>query len=120
MDLKLTKNVVKGICSIKGPQVPYVLGDAGQANVMIHVALSDGTHMHFPDGSGAQATGSTVLPPGDYACTVMVAAFTHGAFGSTYLSSISIGGKKVASAEGEVPDGVEEEDDNQSFVLRVA
>ena len=120
MDLQLSKNVVKGICSIAGPQVPFVLGDSGQANVMIHVVISDGTHFSFPDGSGVQTTGSTVLPPGDYACTVMVAAFSHGAFGTSYNASISIGGKKVASAQGDVTDASEEEHDSQSFVLRVS
>ena len=120
MELQLTKSVVKGVCSITGPQVPFLLADTGQANVMIHVVLSDGTHVHFPDGSGTTTTSSTVLPPGDYACTVMVAAFSHGAFGSSYSSSISIGGKKVATAQGDLADDVEEEDDNQSFILRVA
>ena len=120
MDLQLTRNVIKGVCSITGPQVEFVLGDGGQANVMIHLVLSDGTHVHFPDGSGATTTSSTVLPPGDYSCTVMVAAFSHGAFGKTYASSISIGGKKVAAANGQLDDDTEEEDDSQSFVLRVA
>ena len=112
MDLQLSKNVVKGICSIGGPQVPYVLADTGQANVMIHVVISDGTHISFPDGSGLQTTGSTVLPPGDYACTVLVGAFSHGAFGTSYTASIAIGGKKVASAQGDVADASEEEHDS--------
>lgn len=119
MNLKLGKSVVKGVCTVSGPQVLFVLGDAGQANVMIHVALSDGTHIHFPDGSGTQTSRATVLPPGDYDCVVMVAAFTHGAFGSTYDTTVSVAGKKVATASGEVPSDVESEDDMQSFVLRV-
>ena len=120
MNLKLTKSVVKGVCIVAGPQVPFVLGDTGQANVMINVALSDGTHFHFPDGSGTQTSGATVLPPGDYDCAVMVAAFSHGAFGSSYNSSLTVGGKKVATAAGTLPAGVDSEDDIQSFVLRVA
>lgn len=121
MELKLTKNVVKGVCLISGPQVQFVLGDDGQANVMIHVVLSDGTHIGFPDGSGARTTASSVLPPGDYACTVLVAAFSHGAFGSSYDCSVSIGGRSVATAKGDVADDAESnaEDANRSFVLRV-
>jgi hypothetical protein len=120
MELKLTKNVVKGVYPVAGPQVLFVLGDAGQANVLVNVAVSDGTHIHFPDGSGTQTSRATVLPPGDYDCAIMVAAFSHGAFGSSYDTSVSIGGKKVAAAAGSVADGVDEEDDIQSFVLRVS
>jgi hypothetical protein len=120
MELKLTKNVVKGVCTVSGPQVLFVLGDTGQANVLINVAVSDGTHIHFPDGSGVQTSRTTVLPPGDYDCAIMVAAFSHGAFGSSYNTSVSIGGKKVATASGDVASGEEEEDDIQSFVLRVS
>jgi hypothetical protein len=119
MQLKLTKNVVKGVYTVTGPQVPFVLADDGQANVMINVALSDGTHFHFPDGLAIKATGSTVLPPGSYDCSIMVAAFGHGAFGRTFDSSITIAGKKVASASGTLPPGVDAEDDIQSFTLKV-
>lgn len=120
MDLKLTKSVVKGVCKVAGPQVEFVLSDAGQANVLIHVALSDGTHLHFPDGSGARTVSSTVLPPGDYDCAVMVAAFSHGAFGTSYDSRVAIGGKAVAVAQGDVATGSSVEDDIESFVLRVS
>jgi hypothetical protein len=119
MQLKLAKTVVSGVLKVSGPQVLFALGDAGQANVMINVALSDGTHISFPDGSGAQTVRSTVLPPGDYDCAIVVAAFSHGAFGPTYDSSVSIGGKKVATAQGSVATGQDEEDDIQSFTLRV-
>lgn len=119
MDLKLTKNVVKGVCSVTGPQVVFALSDAGQANVLINVALSDGTHIRFPDGSGTQTSRSTVLPPGDYDCAVMVAAFGHGAFGTSYKSSISVANKTVATAKGELAEDTVVEDDIQSFVLRV-
>ena len=120
MELKLTKSVVKGVCTVSGPQVPFVLGDSGQANVLINVALSDGTHIHFPDGTGVQTSRTTVLPPGDYDCAINVVAFSHGAFGSSFNTSISIGGKKVATAVGDVAPDAEEEDDIQSFVLRVS
>ena len=119
MNLKLTKNVVKGVCSVTGPQVGFVLSDKGQANVLINVALSDGTHFHFPDGAGTQALAATVLPPGRYDCAIMVAAFSHGAFGTSFDASVSIGGKKVAAAAGDLPLGVNAEDDIQSFVLLV-
>ena len=59
-------------------------------------------------GSGAQTVRSTVLPPGDYDCAIVVAAFSHGAFGPTYDSSVSIGGKKVATAQGSVATGQDE------------
>jgi hypothetical protein len=120
MELKLTKNVVKGVYEVSGPQVLFVLSDAGQANVMVNVALSDGTHFHFPDGSGAQTSRTTVLPPGNYDCAIMVAAFSHGAFGSSYNTTVSVGGKKVATAAGEVASDDEQENDIQSFVLRVS
>ncbi len=120
MEVKLTKNVVKGVYSTQGPQVTFTLADDGQANVAIHVALSDGTHFAFPDGNGSQMEASTRLPPGDYTVAVLIAAFTHGAFGSSYASSVSIGGKKVVSAKGSVATGSNEEDDSNSFTLRVA
>ena len=120
MELKLTKNVVKGVCTVSGPQVLFVLGDTGQANVLINVALSDGTHIHFPDGSGVQTSRATVLPAGDYDCAVNVVAFSHGAFGSSFDASVSIGGKKIATAVGEVGEDAEQENDIQSFVLRVS
>lgn len=119
MKLKLTRNIVKGVCTVKGPQVPFVLADDGQANVLINVALSDGTHFHFPDGLAIKAEGSTVLPPGSYDCSIMVAAFGHGAFGRTFGSSITIAGKKVAEAVGTLAQGVDAEDDIQSFTLKV-
>lgn len=119
MQLKLTTNVVKGVCTVKGPQVLFVLGDDGQANVLIDVALSDGTHIDFPDGSGVQTSRSTVLPPGNYDCAILVAAFNHGEFGSSYKSSVSVGGKKVATAAGNIAVG-KGENDTQSFVLRVS
>ncbi len=119
MDLKLNKTTVKGgVCTVTGPQVLFTLGDAGQANVMINVALSDGTHFHFPDGSGAQTSRTTVLPPGDYDCAILCAAFSHGAFGTSYKSSVVVGGKKVATADGDVADA-DVEDDLETFTLRV-
>jgi len=119
MDIELTKNVVKGVLQVAGPQVAFTLGDDGQANVAIHVALSDGTHFAFPDGTGPQLRASTVLPPGDYSCSIIIAAFSHGAFGTSFASTVSIGGKEVATARGDVADGSEEDDDSRSFTLRV-
>ena len=120
MNLKLTKKIIKGVCSVSGPRVLFELSDAGQANVLINVALSDGTHIRFPDGSGTQTSQATVLPPGDFDCAVMVAAFSHGAFGSSFDTSVSIGGNLVATAVGIIPAGSDEDDDIQSFVLRVS
>jgi hypothetical protein len=119
MELKLSKSVVKGVYVTSGPQVLFELGDTGQANVMVNAALSDGTHFQFPDGSGVQTSRTTVLPPGDYNCAIVVAAFSHGAFGSSYNTSVSIGGKQVATATGDVADGSDEEDAVRSFVLRI-
>src|SRR5262245_2155818 len=119
MEIKLTKSVVKGVCTVDGPQVPFVLGDSGQANVLINVALSDGTHIHFPDGSGVQTSRTTVLPPGDYDCSINIVAFSHGAFGSSFNASVSVGDKKVATAVGEVATDTEQEDNIKSFLLRV-
>jgi hypothetical protein len=119
MKLKMTKSVVNGVCTVTGPQVLFVLGDDGQANVLIHVALSDGTHIQYPDGSGVQTSRTTVLPPGEYDCVILVAAFNHGEFGSSYNSSVSVGGKKVAAAAGDIAVG-KGENDTQSFVLRVS
>lgn len=119
MELKLTKSVVKGVCTVTGPQVLFVLSDAGQANVGIHVTLSDGTHIDFPDGSGVKTERTSVLPKGDYFCAVSVSAFNHGAFGDTYDSTVSIGGKKVATAKGAVPPGSDGDTALRGFVLRV-
>ncbi len=113
-------NVPGGVFSATGPQLALELDDAGQANVTIHVALSDGTHFHFPDGSGLGSPRSTVLPPGDYTCVVLVAAFGHGAFGRSYKSSVKIAGRKAASATGTLPDGIDAESDIQAFILRVS
>lgn len=122
MQINLNSDVVvDGICQVSGPQVTFALADAGQANVAIHVALSDGTHFAFPDGSsGGQTSGSTVLPPGDYTCVALVAAFTHGSFGDSYASTVRINGRLAASAHGTVAAGDDEDDGNRAFVLRVA
>lgn len=119
MEIKLTNNVAQGVCEVAGPQVEFRLADVGQANVAIHVALSDGTHFAFPDGTGPQTQAFTVLPPGEYTCSIVVAAFAHGAFGRSYASSVTVQGKKVASAKGEVANGADEDDDSRSFTLRV-
>ena len=119
MQIKL-HNVSGGVFNTSGPQVDFELADAGQANVTIHVALSDGTHFHFPDGSSSGTAQSTVLPPGDYTCVGLVAAFDHGSFGRSYKSTVSIGGKKAASATGTLPVGTNAETDTQAFVLRVS
>lgn len=120
MELKLAKSVVQGVCKVMGPQVLFVLGDAGQANVGVHVTLSDGTHIDFPDGSGVQTQRTTVLPSGDYSCAVSVTAFNHGAFGDTYDASVSIGGKKVATATGTLPTDSDGETAIRAFTLRVS
>lgn len=119
MEIKL-HNVRGGVFATSGPQVDFELADAGQANVTVHVALSDGTHFHFPDGAATGTARSTVLPAGDYTCVVLVAAFGHGAFGRHYKSTVAIGGRKAASATGSLPDGSDAETDTQAFVLRVS
>lgn len=119
MELKLTKNVVNDVCTVSGPQVLFVLSDAGQANVGIHVTLSDGTHIDYPDGSGVKTERTSVLPKGDYFCAVSVTAFNHGAFGNSYDSTVSIGGKKVATAKGSLPAASNGETALRGFVLKV-
>jgi hypothetical protein len=119
MELKLTKNVVQGVCTVSGPQVLFALSDAGQANVGIHVTLSDGTHIDYPDGTGVKTERTTVLPKGDFFCAVSVTAFNHGAFGDTYDSAVTIGGKKVATTKGSLPTGSQGETALRGFVLRV-
>jgi hypothetical protein len=120
LEIKLTKQVSGGVCKVAGPQVLFVLADAGRANVGVHVTLSDGTHIDFPDGRGLQTQRTTVLPAGDYFCAISVSAFAHGAFGDTYDSSVSIAGKKVATAQGTVPTGPDGESAIRGFVLRVS
>lgn len=120
MQLLPTQSVVNGVCKIKGPQVPFLLTDTGQANVMVHVAISDGTHMNFPSGGGGQGSGSTVLPPGKYLVTVMVVAFCDAAFGRSYDSSVSLGGKQVVTASGSVPADFTREDGSFVFKLTVS
>jgi hypothetical protein len=51
---------------------------------------------------------------------VLIAAFAHGEFGRTYASSVVIGNKLVATAQGEVPEGDDPDDGLRSFILRVA
>jgi hypothetical protein len=119
MQIKL-HNITGGVFATSGPQVNFQLGDTGQANVVVHIALSDGTHFHFPDGSPAGTPQSTVLPQGDYTCVVLVAAFDHGSFGRSFQSTVSIAGTKVASAAGSLPAGTNAETDTQAFILRVS
>lgn len=119
MEIKFTKSVVQGVHTVTGPQVLFVLGDAGQANVSVHVTLSDGTHIDFPDGTGVQTQRTTVLPSGDYSCAVSVTAFNHGAFGDTYDASVSVGGKKIATATGTLPANSDGDTEIRGFTLRV-
>lgn len=113
-------NIVGGVFQAKGPQVDFELSDGGQANVTIHVALSDGTHIDFPDGSGPGVSRSTVLPPGDYNCVVQIAALGHGSFGRTYKSVVKVSGVKAASASGTLPAGTDVDSDIDFFVVRVS
>lgn len=117
MQLKLTKNVNKGVLTVQGPQVSFQLGDAGQANVAVHV-VAHGEHFHFPLEPGEPPKPSATFAPGEYACTVMVAAFSHGAMGTSYDSSVSIGGKPVATARGDVA-ADSEEHASRTFALQV-
>jgi len=98
--------------------VTFDLRDSGQADVMVVVSISDGTKLVFPDGSGASSHGSTTLPPGRYAFTVLVYANAHGAFGVTYDSSVSIGGVQVATTAGALAAGASDTG-STSFVLQV-
>lgn len=119
MQIKLENLDAEDRLSIQGPQVDVVLDDEGQANVALHLSISDGTHFHFPDGSGRALPRSTVLPPGDYSCVLLIAAFNHGSFGATYSSVVKVAGVIVARAKGRVPAGEEFDNDLQTFVLRV-
>lgn len=120
MNIRPGKTVVDGVFSVAGPQVVVELGDTGQANVTIHLALSDGTHINYPDGSGAETVRSTVLPKGDFGASIVIGAFNHGAFGDTYRSSVKIGGRVVATANGALADKDASEVDSFPFVLSVS
>jgi hypothetical protein len=121
--MKITPHNVdpaSGVIAIDGPHVPVVLGDSGSAHVNIVLALSDGRSFGFPDTAGRPWPQTTTLPPGDYACTVVVAAHGHGSFGRGYDCGVVIGDKLVATAEGAIPDGDDSDIGLRSFILRVA
>jgi len=120
MEIKLKNLDGDGVLVVKGPQVPVILNDAGGANVTVNFSISDGTHFHFPDGGPLKTEKTTVLPKGDFNCVVLVAAFNHGTFGSTYDSSVTIAGKVVATAKGTVSKADEFDSDIQAFVLKVS
>ena len=120
MEIKLKNLDADGVLAIKGPQVAVVLNDSGSANVTISFSISDGTHFHFPDGSPLKTAKTTVLPPGEFDCVVLIAAFNHGTFGPSYNSTVSVGGTVVATAKGSVADSDEFDSDVQTFVLRVS
>lgn len=120
MEIKL-KNLdpVKATLSVKGPQVEFLISDAGSANVTISLSLSDGTHFFYPDGTGKALAASTTLPPGRYDCVLVINAFDLDVFGRSYRSKVAINGTTVASTNGSIPDGEKRDGDFQFFALLV-
>ncbi|HEX6707786.1 MAG TPA: hypothetical protein VF169_23785 [Albitalea sp.] len=109
-----------GAVAIPGPHVPVVLCDAGEAQVTVVLALSNGMQFCFPDPAGRAWPQTVVLPPGEHACSVLVAAVQQGRFGRRYDSGVVIAGKLVAAAEGEIAAGDDADIARCAFTLRVA
>lgn len=121
MQVDLTPAVPGNLFTTSGPQVVFELTDNGQAHVMITVALSDGTVVQFPDGTGRVTRQSTTLPRGRLGCSVAVFATNHDAnFGDTYDSEVRINGTLVATARGTLatPPGAEQA--MRPFILEIA
>lgn len=121
--MKITRHNVdpaSGAIAIDGPHVPVVLGDSGSAHVNLVLALSDGRTLAFPDPAGRSWPQTVTLPPGDHACTVVIAAHGHGRFGRGYDSGVVVGDKLVATADGTIAHGAEPDLGSCSFILRVA
>jgi len=108
-----------GVVAIAGPHVQVVLCDAGEAQVTVALVLSNGMQFCFPDPAGRGWPQAAVLPPGDHACSVWVAAVQQGRFGRRDDSGVVIGGKLVAAAEGEIPAGDDADIARCAFTLRV-
>lgn len=107
-----------GELNVTGPSVPVDMRDGGTAQVMLTLAMSDGSTF---TSVGTQTTPpSTLLPPGQYTCALVDSAFNHGAFGDHYRSTITVGGKLLATAEGRIPQGSECDSTPAAFVLRVS
>lgn len=108
-----------GVATVVGPHVNVILSDSGQAHVSLTLAISDGTNFSFPDTAGRHWPQTTMLPPGDHACTVVVAALGHGGFGRSYDCGVVIGDRLVATAEGAIPTEADSDLGLGSFILRV-
>lgn len=93
--------VLVPVVQVAGPNVAFNLTDRGKAQVSLTVVLSDGSH--FSSTGSVTQPPATVLPPGTYDGAIVISAFNHGAFGSTYDSRIDIAGQHVATAKGVVP-----------------
>lgn len=119
MDIKFEDVNQNRTLETKGPQVEFLLEDKGQANVAMMLSLDDGTHFQYPTGSGKSAAQSTTLAPRVYLGALTIVAMQLDTFGRSFRSKVSIGGKVLATASGEVPAGAKTDQTTQIFQLRV-
>lgn len=86
--------------------VRLVLEDNSAAHVILTASITGHppfTHA-FTYGEGKVTANLPSLPPGVYLCAFTVQAFSYGALGPMYKTSLSVNNMKVAAASGNVPD----------------
>lgn len=106
------------------PSVDFVLGDNGGALVSITLTINDSTGIkyrlvHDEDLKGSVSK-SLPLPQGTYPCTLVIHAYKQGVLNTTYKSFVSISGNIVASADGSIATGADDDLGYTKFVLTVA
>jgi hypothetical protein len=107
------------VLDAKGPQVDFAFEDQGTANVVMLLSLDDGTQLSYPTGGGKSDVQSTTLAPRVYLGALTIVAMELKTFGRRYKSKVTVGGKILATAVGQVPEGEPTDQRTEVFQLRV-
>lgn len=119
MNIKLQNLKPGRVLTVSGQHIDVELQDKGQAIVTMTLTIGDGTHFHYPTGSGSVSLQSTQLAAGDHDAVIRITALKMKNFGRSYDSKVKVDGVTVATTKGVLADNAQEESDFKLFVVRV-
>ena len=119
MKIALTSDTV----TTSGNNVEFVLGDNGGAFVSLNLMIKQNGNILYQINHDQTYQGSRTqnvpLQPGNYRCSLLIAAYKHGALGITYDSFLQVSKINVATAKGEISTGDDPDFNSVSFQLIV-
>lgn len=108
------------VSAVAGKPIKLFLGDTGKARVSMNISIGKEISIdHDETWSGKRETTIPGLPAGTYQCFVFLYVFRSG-LGATYNSAYKINGQVVASAKGNLKDGVFNDGGDAKFKLIVS